>query len=732
MIIDGLFLCVRRQQQTEHEEDLSLFEVVSLIGILYFWVPYFRRFCLPPKKLRKNSFSSKQQHSCLTLVIWIKSPFDKQQRQPQMNPDQQRFLDIDDDIFDLQSHNLSAQEENEQHEASHKDKKTGRTKQDYYSVLMLNTEDRDHITVEDVTQAYRALSKKFHPDRAVHSARQRGIITTETQAEHLRQQYELKQQLLNEAYSVLSDPVKKVQYDILGHDSNLKLLPYTDFENAAQYKQYIQEEKRYQHKRRQEMLTNGRTQMQMSVDAQSMFNPKRSSFILNPRRKINDPLLFISGSNIVNSFTTPISDRSMLRLSGFASMDDTTMKPSHSISAEYVRAIDPQREVTTASLNLTYNSKVGNHMFIASPSLKTKLSERSSLGVTWTHVLTPYSTVINMLHFVGFNMYCKSQLLNDKTLNGKFVWQQQNTSQHMSLEVSKNFEDSALAGELKTGETSSMSLQFSKELTDESDEFGQYTLNASVTASMESLEETDLEASVSVEKTLSKRSSVGFGVDVSQSSGVALKLSYTRERHQFDLPVQMTDFFDYRVALLSVIVPVTTFFSIRRFIYNPLQRRWKRQALYSQLKLDYEQTKAERERAQEAREDMLQGSMESKLREGQIDGLIIINAQYGMKVGEDKQLLEQVEKYPPFIDVTDQLQFQVRDSTLKLPEYSKSKLEGFFNPCPSSSDDLTLVVTYSFRGKKHRVQIADEEELVIPLEEDLIEGVNDDQEGESE
>jgi len=641
---------------------------------------------------------------------------------------------IDDDDFPFLLEEEEEEELNDENNANFPnngtfiDKATGKKKLDYYRVLKLldGGKKRHEVTQEDITQSFRKLSRETHPDRAVHMAKQNGMIRTEKEAELLRNHCEIKQQLLNEAYEVLSNPMKRAQYDILGPNSNLALVPMSQFKNEAEYREYLKGEKLYKEKRRREMLTNGTTQTTVHVNAQNMFNRESPISIYNFskdrfQRIFHEPLFRIAGSSIMNSFTTPIGDRDVIRLSGYAEMERKESKnvASHSLTAEWTRVINPGKEQTAISLACSFNTKLGDHFFITSSTLKTKLDEYSSMGITWNNILVPHSALINVFHIMGFHSYYKRhQLFNDKTLNAKFTWSM-TANKYMALQITKDLSQSVLSTEIRTGDTSSLSLGFKKKLSSEK-ESKALILDTSLTGSILNYESADVELDTMLVKNLSKRNNVGLGVSMGLNSGINLKLSYTRERHQFNLPVQLCDHFDYRVALLAVAVPMVTFGAFRRFVYLPLQKRWKRQALYTQLKNDYERTKEEREKAQEQREHMLQGAMESKLREEQVNGLIIINAQYGLLLDEDPQLIEQVEKYPPFIDVTDQLQFFVKDSALRLPEYSKSKLEGFYDCCPSS-DEKYLVVTYNFRGKKHRVKVHDEEELIIPLEEHLIE-----------
>lgn len=94
--------------------------------------------------------------------------------------------------------------------------------------------------------------------------------------------------------------------------------------------------------------------------------------------------------------------------------------------------------------------------------------------------------------------------------------------------------------------------------------------------------------------------------------------------------------------------------------------------------------------------------------EEEVRGLIIINATYGKLDEVDIQV-----EHPPYIDVTKQLQYYVKNSELILDEFTKSKLEGFYDPCPGEPKQLE--VFYRFKGSTHKVIIDDEQELRIPL-----------------
>ena len=70
-------------------------------------------------------------------------------------------------------------------------------KRDYYEVLGV---DRN-ATEEEIKRAYRKLARKYHPD----------VNKDDPDAEE-------KFKEINEAYSVLSDPKTRAQYDQFGHE----------------------------------------------------------------------------------------------------------------------------------------------------------------------------------------------------------------------------------------------------------------------------------------------------------------------------------------------------------------------------------------------------------------------------------------------------------------------------------------------------------------------------------
>ena len=66
---------------------------------------------------------------------------------------------------------------------------------DYYEILELTND----CSQEDISEAYRNLSLKYHPSKALLNE---------------KEVYEIHFQKLSEAYEVLSDPNKKGIYDI--------------------------------------------------------------------------------------------------------------------------------------------------------------------------------------------------------------------------------------------------------------------------------------------------------------------------------------------------------------------------------------------------------------------------------------------------------------------------------------------------------------------------------------
>lgn len=65
----------------------------------------------------------------------------------------------------------------------------------YYDILQVNK----NASQEIIEKAYKVLVKKYHPD---------------LQKDELKQEYEEKLKLINEAYEVLSDEEKRKQYDL--------------------------------------------------------------------------------------------------------------------------------------------------------------------------------------------------------------------------------------------------------------------------------------------------------------------------------------------------------------------------------------------------------------------------------------------------------------------------------------------------------------------------------------
>ena len=89
-------------------------------------------------------------------------------------------------------------------------------KKDYYEVLGIG---RD-ASVEEIKEAFRSLALQYHPDRV---------------PPEKKKEAEEKFKEMSEAYAVLSDPKKRVQYDQFGHAGIDATYTYEDIFRGADF-----------------------------------------------------------------------------------------------------------------------------------------------------------------------------------------------------------------------------------------------------------------------------------------------------------------------------------------------------------------------------------------------------------------------------------------------------------------------------------------------------------------
>uniref|UniRef100_A0A6G3MGZ8 DnaJ homolog subfamily C member 11 (Trinotate prediction) n=1 Tax=Henneguya salminicola TaxID=69463 RepID=A0A6G3MGZ8_HENSL len=100
--------------------------------------------------------------------------------------------------------------------------------------------------------------------------------------------------------------------------------------------------------------------------------------------------------------------------------------------------------------------------------------------------------------------------------------------------------------------------------------------------------------------------------------------------------------------------------------------------------------------------------------EKQRNGLVIIRAFYGSY----ESVLNNDFINNSVINVTIPIQTFVNRSKLKLSQYSKSGLLGFFDPCPENCK--ILMIEYEFNNLLHRIYAEDQRPTILPSKNHLV------------
>ncbi|GFR67976.1 DnaJ-like protein subfamily C member 11 [Elysia marginata] len=470
-------------------------------------------------------------------------------------------------------------------------------KNDYYALLNVGKD----ASVEEINNAFRHLSKIYHPDKHVDPIKKR-------KAEEIFNN-------LRKAHDVLRDKHKRTVYDMYGE----KGLETGDMEVIARTKtpqEIIAEYERIQKEKEERRL-------------QQRTNP-RGMFSVMWRRLVSDKgwaeLDFHFGSALGLGVTgfRQLTQRCYVRCGARADVTQFGYRPSATFMVAYQFDRNIQGRLTynlarpsSISTNIVYSSEVSN------------VSSSVQLGVKSSF----------------FSLSCTRTFLEH---------------------------DAKVRGALRIGTLGSM-------------------------------------VECGIEKKVTDFSHIGGTLTVSIPQGVHLKLKMMRGQQTFFFPIYLSDGVSPSAILYGAVVPLASYFVVKKLIINPILKQQKQKELEKQKEEYAEkmaQKKSEAEKAVELMRETFERSIE--IEEKKL-GLVIIKALYGkLQNSDDGEVLDH-----QCIDVTIPIQALVKDSKLILPETtSKSGLPGFYDPF--IGEEKKLYIRYKFRGRLHQVFLSDTEPIRVP------------------
>jgi len=192
------------------------------------------------------------------------------------------------------------------------------------------------------------------------------------------------------------------------------------------------------------------------------------------------------------------------------------------------------------------------------------------------------------------------------------------------------------------------------------------------------------------------------------STGIHWIFGVSKLGQRLTVPIQIADKTTPQTLCHSLFIPVL-FLTCAEFFLNSYERtkRSRKRILENnqlrketQSKINLMRPQAERIRSQEQ----------------EIHGLVILKASYGKLNAEGNPIGESTEDSEEnpleWIDVTIPLQVAVENSQLRLPEGTKERMLGFFNPVITENPRLSI--SYLFHDQMHIVVIDDNQPLSIP------------------
>ncbi|XP_014250725.1 dnaJ homolog subfamily C member 11 [Cimex lectularius] len=538
--------------------------------------------------------------------------------------------------------------------------------EDYYAFLNV---PRDAST-EEVTNAYRRLSRLYHPDKHIDPVQKKDaeVLFNKTK----------------KAYEVLRDAHKRAIYDSVGvkglETEGLEVMQRT--KTPGEIREEYERLARQREERRLQQRTNPKGSVVVNINAMELF----SRYETDLEYDLDDgfPTIEVSGMSVTQSIEAPLTAKDTATIAGHLNTHNGT-----------------------GSGNLTITNK-------------RQLSEKG-----WVELCVGAGSgpVLGLKGFrtLGKRAFCQADTFLQFGNNG--VRTGLDTTVAMQLEKS-------IMGYLtwRTGSTSSMSTSIIRN-TDNSNT--NITVLLGIPHSYISLgftwnfktPEVKLKSSVKAgtfgavleygaERKVSEQSSVSASVSLGTPTGVVLRLRFTRASQSYLFPIQLCDEVLPSPVFYATVTPLLTWIIVKKLIIDPIVCEQTETKLQKQ-KDTYKNRMAEKRREAQAATNLMSVTFARiRAEEEARKGLVIVSAEYGRITAPTSGVSSTDGRSEEIIDVTVQLQCLVKDSKLVIHNSTKSQLPGFYDPCVG--EDKCLCVQYLFHNHLHQTTISDNEALRIP------------------
>lgn len=547
----------------------------------------------------------------------------------------------------------------------------------YYAALSLPRE----ATEDDVKKAYRTLAQSLHPDKHTDAAAK--LHAQEAFAK------------LQEAYDVLSDPLKRQVYDVYGKEGlQAGLQLSTHVNNVDDLRKEWQDFKASQEQQKEDADVSYRSSLICRIDASRMVGGLRSlaysAAEADFRGGADVPWPIFRSFSLQSSLGQNLSTSDYFQLQGHVAVRDQA--GGASIVCGYRRVLTPH-DTLDASVVLGLRS-------IFSMSISRQLSPFTSGSI---------SSSYSVQDGLGLQFATTRQLLPSTAAT--FAWiVGPESSAGMSMAVTHRGKKYVAQGKIDVGSITALSCKVT------------YLLANLTSARMVlRLGMLGVDVELGLTRKFSQQSSATLSTIVGLQ-GVVLKLRYVRAGHVFECPVVIThNYSNWDLVIATVCLPPLLSMALYHALVRPLSKWAKRR--HEQLLLEERQKQIAENRRKALGEQRLIAPVARRkmLVQTNSGGMVVLFAVYGLvedfideALAEDRTTEGSLDK--PWWDVTTAVQYLSSNGRVQFyPNVPKSGLMGFGDPAPGNGNKV-LYVAFVHNQNMYELVVKDREGATLPAQ----------------